>query len=146
MKSLTQDPKVLKFYPGFTDERFYCLLDFLGDGMNSLIYRGSSGASNSNSEDLRGGLMWAWAFKETNCWRRAALRVNQVTCWNAWARLSYSIWAFTILCMPSCYPGKFRQKSSTIGDSFPHGSARTKHKHLTSGGDIAILYLFIYTR
>ena len=54
MKSLGQDPKVFKFYPGFTKEQFYCLLDFLGDGMNSVIYWGSSGASNSNSEDLGG--------------------------------------------------------------------------------------------
>ena len=32
---------------------------------------------------------------------------------------------------------KFRQKSSTIGDSFPHGSSRRKHKHLASGDGIA---------
>ena len=54
VKSLAQDPKVFKFYTGFTEEKFYCLLDFLGDGTNSLTYWGSSGASNSNSEDLGG--------------------------------------------------------------------------------------------
>ena len=52
VNNLAQDPKIFKFYTGFTEEQFYCLLDFLGDGMNHLMYWGSSSASNSNSEDL----------------------------------------------------------------------------------------------
>ena len=38
VNNLAQDPKILKFYTGFTEEQFYCLLDFLGDGMNNLTY------------------------------------------------------------------------------------------------------------
>ena len=52
VKNLRQDPKVFKFYTGFTEEQFSCLLEFLGDGMNNLTYWGSSSASNSNNEDL----------------------------------------------------------------------------------------------
>ncbi|XP_078367675.1 uncharacterized protein LOC144651608 [Oculina patagonica] len=54
VKNLLKDPKVFKFYTGFTEEQFYCLLEFLGDGMNNLTYWGTSSASNSNSEDLGG--------------------------------------------------------------------------------------------
>ena len=54
MKNLRHDPKVFKFYTGFTEEQFSCLLEFLGDGMNNLTYWGSSSASNSNNEDLGG--------------------------------------------------------------------------------------------
>ena len=54
MKNLRQDPKVFKFYTGFTEEQFSCLLEFLGDGMYNLTYWGSSSASNSNNEDLGG--------------------------------------------------------------------------------------------
>ena len=54
VKNLRQDPKVFKFYTGFTEEQFSCLLEFLGDGMNNLTYWGSSSASNSNNEDLGG--------------------------------------------------------------------------------------------
>ena len=52
VNNLAQDPKIFKFYTGFTEEQFYCLLDFLGDGMNNLTYWGSSSTSNSNSGDL----------------------------------------------------------------------------------------------
>jgi len=54
VKNLLKDPKVFKFYTGFTEEQFYCLLEFLGDGMDNLTYWGTSSASNSNSEDLGG--------------------------------------------------------------------------------------------
>ena len=54
VKNLLKDPKVFKFYTGFTEEQLYCLLEFLGDGMNNLTYWGTSSASNSNSEDLGG--------------------------------------------------------------------------------------------
>ncbi|XP_074632658.1 uncharacterized protein LOC141891544 [Acropora palmata] len=54
VKNLRQDPKVFKFYTGFTEEQFSCLLEFLGDGMSNLTYWGSSSASNSNNEDLGG--------------------------------------------------------------------------------------------
>ena len=37
VKRLAQDPKVFKFYTGFAGEHFYCLLDFLGNGMNSRV-------------------------------------------------------------------------------------------------------------
>ena len=56
--NLAQDPKIFKFYTGSTEEQFYCLLDFLGDGMNNLAYWGSSSASNSNSGDL--GCVHTW--------------------------------------------------------------------------------------
>ena len=52
VNNLAQDPKIFKLYTGFTEEQFYWLLDFLGDGMNNLTYWGSSSASNSNSGDL----------------------------------------------------------------------------------------------
>ena len=52
VKNLRQDPKVFKFYSGFTEEQFSGLLEFLGDGMSNLTYWGSSSASNSNNEDL----------------------------------------------------------------------------------------------
>ena len=54
VKNWRQDPKVFKFYTGFTEEQFCCLLEFLGDRMNNLTYWGSSSASNSNNEDLGG--------------------------------------------------------------------------------------------
>ena len=31
VKNLRQDPKVFKFYTGFTEEQFSCLVEFLGD-------------------------------------------------------------------------------------------------------------------
>lgn len=46
VKNLLKDPKVFKFYTAFTEEQFYCLLEFLGDGMNNLTYWGTSSASN----------------------------------------------------------------------------------------------------
>lgn len=49
---MLKDPKVFKFYTGFTEEQFYCLLEFLIDGMDNLTYWGTSSASNSNSIDL----------------------------------------------------------------------------------------------
>ena len=54
VRNLWQDPKVFKFYTGFTEEQFFYLLEFLGDGMNNLTYWGSSSPSNSNNEDLGG--------------------------------------------------------------------------------------------
>lgn len=54
VKNLRRDPKVFKFYTSFKDEQFYCLLEFLGDGMSNLSYRGSSSASNSNNKDIGG--------------------------------------------------------------------------------------------
>ena len=54
VKKLRQDPKVFKFYTGFTDEQFCCLLESFGDGMSNLTYWGSSSASNSNNEDIGG--------------------------------------------------------------------------------------------
>ena len=37
MNRLAQDPKVFKFHTGFAGEHCYCLLDFLGNGMNSRV-------------------------------------------------------------------------------------------------------------
>ena len=54
MENLQEVPKVFKFYTGFTEEQFSCLLEFLGNGMNNLTYWGSSSASNSNNQDLGG--------------------------------------------------------------------------------------------
>ena len=54
VNNLWQDPRVFKFYTGFTEEQFSCLLEFLGDGMNNLTYWESTSASNSNNEDLGG--------------------------------------------------------------------------------------------
>ena len=39
VKNLLKDPKDFKFYTGFTEEQCYCLLEFLGDGMNNLTFR-----------------------------------------------------------------------------------------------------------
>ena len=52
VKNLRQDPKIFKFYTGFTEEQSCCLLEFMGDGMSNLIYWGSSSASNSINKDL----------------------------------------------------------------------------------------------
>ena len=49
LENLQEVPKVFKFYTGFTEEQFSCLLEFLGNGMNNLTYWGSSSASNSNN-------------------------------------------------------------------------------------------------
>ena len=54
VENLQEVPKVFKFYTGFTEEQFSCLLEFLGNGMNNLTYWGSSSASNSNNQDLGG--------------------------------------------------------------------------------------------
>ena len=54
VKNLRQDPKYLNFIPVLLKNSFFCLLEFLGDGMNNLTYWGSSNASNSNNEDLGG--------------------------------------------------------------------------------------------
>lgn len=54
VNNLMQDEKVFKFYTGFSKEQFYCLLEFLGEGMNTLSYWGSISASNSNDEGLGG--------------------------------------------------------------------------------------------
>ena len=100
-------------------------MDFLGDGMNSLTFWSSSGASNSNSEELSGskpGPSRKLTAEDELLLVLTRLRVRMVE-----QDLAVPFELSQSHVCDRASQAKFRQKSSTSGDSFPHGSPRRKY-------------------